>query len=576
MSVTIDITPEHRKLLECEGNILVLGGPGSGKTTIALLKAKHELQPDRLKAGQRVLFLSFARATVARVAEQAGSLITRRDAKALETNTYHGFAWRLLRSHGYLLNADNPIRLLPPPEAAARLAGVSTEARQAEMRRLFEEEGLLHFDLFAPLSAELLSASRKLAEIVSDAYPIVILDEFQDTNADEWEMIQAFGTSSRLIALADAEQRIYEFRGADPRRIGEFIGTYSPTQFDFGTDNRRSNGTDIVSFGNDLLAGANRGKDYDDVTIKRYGYYFGRNTHFSLKASLIMAIRRQTRSGNTGWSIAVLVPTKRLMLSVSDYLSLTEDELPTLRHEVALDAEGPSLAAVLIAGLLEAVAEHEDVSKRMILDLCAHIRGRKGATGPNKLERRLTDALVRFLETGKVSGSRRQAIVDESRRISTVRQKLELTGDPWEDWLSVRTLLENSTAPEWRQVAEDAKYLRLLHKGALLRSRLGDIWRTDGNYAGAAEAVRDALLQEHFSASTRTWVGVHVMTIHKSKGKEFDEVLIYEGRHQGRIVRSNASDNEVAQARLALRVAVTRARERVTILTPGNDVCRFL
>lgn len=66
------------------------------------------------------------------------------------------------------------------------------------------------------------------------------------------------------------------------------------------------------------------------------------------------------------------------------------------------------------------------------------------------------------------------------------------------------------------------------------------------------------------------------MTIHKSKGKEFDEVIIYEGSHQGRIVRASASEREIAQARLTLRVAVTRAMKRATILTPKNNVCVFL
>jgi DNA helicase-2/ATP-dependent DNA helicase PcrA len=66
------------------------------------------------------------------------------------------------------------------------------------------------------------------------------------------------------------------------------------------------------------------------------------------------------------------------------------------------------------------------------------------------------------------------------------------------------------------------------------------------------------------------------MTIHKSKGKEFDEVIIYEGSHQGRIIRMNATQRDVAQARLTLRVAVARAMKRSTILTPSNDVCAFL
>jgi len=63
---------EHRqRLLRTEGNILVRGGAGSGKTTIALTKACADLDAARLGSLGKALFLSFARATVARVAEQA-------------------------------------------------------------------------------------------------------------------------------------------------------------------------------------------------------------------------------------------------------------------------------------------------------------------------------------------------------------------------------------------------------------------------------------------------------------------------------------------------------------------------
>src|SRR4029077_6241035 len=96
------------------------------------------------------------------------------------------------------------------------------------------------------VTAELFSRSRPLREIFSDAFPTIILDEFQDTNEDEWKLIKLLGERSRLIALADPEQRIYEFRGADPRRIGEFAAGLSPTTFDFGTENHRSSGTDII------------------------------------------------------------------------------------------------------------------------------------------------------------------------------------------------------------------------------------------------------------------------------------------------------------------------------------------
>jgi len=268
-----ELSKQKQKLLNVGGHILAIGGPGSGKTTIALLKANQIIE-EEIGKEQLVLFLSFARATVARLIQQTAELkISPSILQYLEINTYHGFTWKILKSHGYLLNSKTPFRLLPPPEAASRLADIDgDEEREDEKKRLFEEESLLHFDLFAKLSAELLLKSKSLSKILCDAYPVIILDEFQDTNAEEWNLIRVLGENSRLIALADAEQRIYEFRGADPARIGEFINEFNPEQFDFGSENNRSNGTDIVQFGNDLLTGANKGKKYNDVHCFGYPY----------------------------------------------------------------------------------------------------------------------------------------------------------------------------------------------------------------------------------------------------------------------------------------------------------------
>lgn len=84
---------EHRqRLLRTEGNILVRGGAGSGMTTIALAKACADLDAARLGLLGKALFLSFARATVARVAEQATATLPRGLISRIEINTYHGFA----------------------------------------------------------------------------------------------------------------------------------------------------------------------------------------------------------------------------------------------------------------------------------------------------------------------------------------------------------------------------------------------------------------------------------------------------------------------------------------------------
>ena len=249
---------ERRRLLATDGHILVRGGAGSGKTTISLAKASADLEADRLGPDGKVLFLSFARATVARVAEQAMGALPREHVRRIEISTYHGFAWSVLKSHAYLLCARQGVSLLLPAHARGRLAGLDGAERLARQRRLFEEEGLIAFDLFPTLLTELLTRLPLLAQAYGSAYPLIIVDEFQDTSTDEWDMIEQLGKHSRIVAMGDPKQRIYDFKGADPKRFDEFIAAFNPTEFDFKGENRRSNGTQITEFADHLLTGAFR------------------------------------------------------------------------------------------------------------------------------------------------------------------------------------------------------------------------------------------------------------------------------------------------------------------------------
>lgn len=581
-SMGFELSDLKKELLKQDGHILALGGPGSGKTTIALLKSQ-KIAETNIKPYQRVLFLSFARATITRVEEQAKGMINTDVRKQLEINTYHGFTWNLLKSHGYLLNNNAKISLLPPPEAAARLATfVTDDLREAEKQRLFDEEGLLHFDLFARLATELLDGSGKIASIIAQTYPVIILDEFQDTNEHEWNFIQQLGKKSTLIALADSDQRIYEFRGADPARIGQYITSYDPANYDFGAENHRSNGTDIVDFGNDLLTGANIGKSYNDVSCIPYRYYKD-VAYLGLKVAVIKARARLLE--NQDWSMAILVPTKELMTSVSDFLGaqqkIQKRTLPVVEHDVLLEMAGPSLAAILIARMLGKETYPHDLETNFLNDLNEHIRGRNGGNKqPTKVQLAISDSMRTFLETGVLRVKKKEVglITSEAKRIVDECSALEFSGNPGDDWISIRKLLLNSICPQIKQVGEDARYLRLLRKGAVLNSGLSELWRTSGSYFGASNLISNALVQEHFSTTNTKWKGIHIMTMHAAKGKEFDEVIIYEGpvRYRGKILRQNADEKSINQSRLALRVAVTRAMKHATILTPSWDKCSLL
>lgn len=86
----IQLDERREAILAAEGHVVIEGGPGCGKTTIALLKAARgaeALQPE-----QRILFLSFSRAAVRQVTDRMRTTLTSEQSSALEVRTFHSFS----------------------------------------------------------------------------------------------------------------------------------------------------------------------------------------------------------------------------------------------------------------------------------------------------------------------------------------------------------------------------------------------------------------------------------------------------------------------------------------------------
>ncbi|MEV4178717.1 ATP-dependent DNA helicase [Nonomuraea sp. NPDC049709] len=266
---------EHRS-----GPLLVLAGPGTGKTTTIVESVVDRIERRGLDP-ERVLILTFSR----KAAEELRQRVTARLRRTTRTPlalTFHSYAYALLRRESVLAGKAPP-RLLTGPEQLLEIRrllhgelengapGWPVSLREPLKTRGFAEElrdflsranergldaerlvalGRLHgrgdwvavgrfaeryqdrFDLapeetydYAELigAATALLADPQVRERERAAHDVVFVDEYQDTDpAQELLLTQLAGDGRDLVAVGDPDQSIYGFRGADVQGIMKF------------------------------------------------------------------------------------------------------------------------------------------------------------------------------------------------------------------------------------------------------------------------------------------------------------------------------------------------------------------
>jgi superfamily I DNA/RNA helicase/RecB family exonuclease len=262
------------------GPLLVLAGPGTGKTTTIVATVADRIE-NRGISPERILVLTFSRKAAAELRERITARLKRTTREPLAV-TFHSYAYALARRE-FVLAGDEPPRLLSAPEQLLEvrrmLKGESNDGgtrwperlRPALGTRGFAEEvrdlllraaergldgrglrqlgklrdrddwmaaaGFLdryaaRFDL-APVPAYDYAEIVRIAAALlgraetrrreRGAYDVVLVDEYQDSDPAQESLLMALaGDGRELIAVGDPDQSIYAFRGADVRALTEF------------------------------------------------------------------------------------------------------------------------------------------------------------------------------------------------------------------------------------------------------------------------------------------------------------------------------------------------------------------
>ena len=555
---------EKRKaILEQTGHILVTGGPGCGKTTIALLKARERCRS--LKPGQAVLFLSFSRAAVQQILTKGATLLTRKERVLIHVQTYHSFCIELLQAHGHLLLA-RLCKFVFPGEERLRKSSFG-EGWDAERTRLATEENLFCFDLVARGASNLLRRCAAVRTLYAEKFPLIIVDEFQDTDNAQWAVVKALAAQANVMCLADAEQRIFDYRPeVDPKRIAQAVEVLKPSIFDFGSENHRSPAAGILSFADAVLHNRGPAPTTADVRVMTYyGKDFEQWIHFSVISSFHELKKRNVVRP----TVAVLCRANTLVARASAALGQSHlfngRTLPAIDHSVLWDAELSAAAAVVVGSLMDTSGK---TTERLAtcLRLLARYHHIKNAEAPS------ATALKAATSFGEAAGRATRGLpprTDAEKQLAQAIQKgPAMMGDPMPDWLTAREILK--TAKALQPLFIDASLVRLFGARDALATGLGQRWLANGYYSGAAELVRQVLDRERLISTERAPTGCVVMNIHKAKGKEFDGVVIIEGAYSGAFCGTKEDHQSGSPNRRLLRVALTRARALVTLLRPNK------
>lgn len=522
-----DLSSGQREAVRAtEPLVLVRGGAGAGKTTAALWTARQHLRRTGSTPAERVLFVTFSRTAVGQIASRSRVVMSDLGER-IEVHTFHSLAYRLLRGFGRYAGRG------------ARAVEMESAARS---RLLGRDRKRLSYDDLLPGALELL-ASPAVAGLATQRWTLVICDEFQDTNDQQWQLLRLLGGPGRLLMLADPDQMIYGFLPT----VGGHRLVEAEEAADRVVDLEEASYRDPSGL-IPAMAAAVRRRNFDHpaiaaaVTSGRLVIRRCSDSH--TPDTVVDEIRRQRMRRRR--SVGVFETTNAAVAQLGAELTergldYTLIGLPEAHGEALL-----SMADLVASGL--GVRTWPEPQLQLGVFLTSVTRGN---TAP-ELALRLAGKLG-------MRGSMRERLDELSGALRAARRDndelVRLAVGAW-GALGITT---GVTA--WRRAA--VTFAAVAHR--VLEARLPDEARAEALLA----ACRQLHLESAITSDVPVGSAVQLMNFHQTKGREADAVvLVY--REGGWVTRRESSEPFLTESRV-LYVALTRAREAVTVLVPPDS-----
>ena len=296
MDILSDLNPAQRQAVETiEGPVLVLAGPGSGKTRVITHRVAYLVKVCGVKP-YHIIAVTFTNKAAREMKDRLEQLLGQ-SVETLTLGTFHAICARILRREGKAIELDSSfviydeedqlslikraleeLNLDPKQYAPRSLKSVISIAKSrlvspgdyAEWINSYFEE-IAHrvyqryqqllgqgqgvdFDDLLMRTVQLFSGHPEILNRYQSRYVHILVDEFQDTNFAQYMLIkQLAGKYHNLCVVGDPDQSIYSWRSADLRNILNFEKDYPQAKLVWLEQNYRSTKT-ILDVASDIIS----------------------------------------------------------------------------------------------------------------------------------------------------------------------------------------------------------------------------------------------------------------------------------------------------------------------------------
>lgn len=585
---------QERAVTYGKGPLMVLAGPGSGKTFVITMRVKYIIENLKINPCN-ILVLTFSRSAAKEMKERFLKISDKTESYASVTwGTFHAVFFAILRAaYGYNANqviSDNEkysiIKELiqnhiPEYEEASNLIPLILEEialvkeENIDIRYYYSKNCLpeifkalykeyeaklailkkIDFEDMLLMSYELLLKREDIRQVYNQRFKYILVDEFQDINRLQYEVVKLLaGKAANLTIVGDDDQSIYGFRGARPEIMLGFKKDYHKAEIILLNINFRS-GAHIVRSAQKLIS-YNKERFKKNISAARGSLrppeIIEYATPIKQFRAIIEDIKGYIKSGCNYNDIAVLYRTNiqpRLLTKL-----FMEDNIPFIMKDNIPDLYSHWIAKDIISYLK---AANESAGIQDWLRIINH---------PNRyIKREALKSGNSFLEALYAYYSNADYML---KRIDELKHNLLII----RSLTTLRAIKYIRLGLGYDAFVKEYSYERSLDEEDFF-TVLSELEVVASNYAAFEdwfayiEAYRLELAKKHRAKPAELSEGVRLMTFHSAKGLEYPIVYIIDVNKGITPYKKAVSKADIEEERRMFYVAMTRARDRLFLCT---------